>query len=565
VLNELEDLRPSEASFILSENLRAVERIVENARRQSRHLGRHAVYFLSDLGRIGWSAGQSQSAKTEVRRLGSQLAGLADLTVVDLGQDAAENVAAADLRSLEAAPTTGQDIGFAVTLKNFSRQPKSRQAVELLVDGCRADQQEVDLPPNGEATANFTYRFESAGRHAVEARAPGDALDLDNHRYLAIEVEQSLKVLCIDGHPSAESFQGAADYLATVLSMDEVKNDYPRVEVEVAAESAIVDRDLNRYACVFLCEAPQFSAGEARVLHNYLRRGGSLVFFLGEGVSADRYNRVFWDNADAPKVLPVRLGAVIGEPQYSLDARSFDHPLVQTFRGRGRAALLNMPVWKHFKLELPEQSKARVALWLGSGDPLVVEEAIGRGRSVVVGTTADRAWTPMPIWPSFAPLMWELLAYCAGRENQLRNVAVGESLGGVVSPESAGAPVELSMPDGQSRAPQTRADGDAVAWSFDETSSSGIYSVKTGPAGGQLFSVNLNTIESDLTKLGPDDLRGDVWPDVAFAYQTTWESQPPLAMLGGHASILPVGLLYTVCGLLFVETFIAWRFGYKAR
>ena len=57
------------------------------------------------------------------------------------------------------------------------------------------------------------------------------------------------------------------------------------------ARSALLDRNLGGFDCVFLCNVAQFTADEARAMDNYLRGGGSLVFFLGDSVLADRYQR----------------------------------------------------------------------------------------------------------------------------------------------------------------------------------------------------------------------------------------------------------------------------------
>ena len=64
----------------------------------------------------------------------------------------------------------------------------------------------------------FSYRFDTPGDHAVEVRADGDALDVDNHRCLVVPVRQAIRVLCIDGRPSGQPFRGAADYLAVALA-----------------------------------------------------------------------------------------------------------------------------------------------------------------------------------------------------------------------------------------------------------------------------------------------------------------------------------------------------------
>ena len=136
-------------------------------------------------------------------------------------------------------------------------------------------------------------------------------------------------------------------------------------------------------------------------------------------------------------MLPARLGPRRRQPQYQVDPLDFRHPLVQAFRGRGRAALLSTPVLRYFRLQLPKQTAAQVALALPSGDPLIVTEDIHRGRVVLVATSAgDTAWTPLPLWPSFLPLVQEILAYCVSGQQQQQNVLVGRPLG---APLPAGA------------------------------------------------------------------------------------------------------------------------------
>ena len=78
--------------------------------------------------------------------------------------------------------------------------------------------------------------------------------------------------------------------------------------------------------------------------------------------------------------------------------------------------------------------------------------------------------------------------------------------------------------------------------------------------------MNVDTRESDLTALSPEELRSEVWPGIDFAYATTW--QDPRAAVAdaiGQPRPLHVEMLYAVLGLLFVETILAWRFGYHTQ
>jgi hypothetical protein len=77
--------------------------------------------------------------------------------------------------------------------------------------------------------------------------------------------------------------------------------------------------------------------------------------------------------------------------------------------------------------------------------------------------------------------------------------------------------------------------------------------------------VNVNTSESDLTKLELAELRGDeVWPGIDFDYETNWQNldAQPSGEISRRATFHR-WLLYSVLSLLFVESVLAWRFGHR--
>ena len=84
--------------------------------------------------------------------------------------------------------------------------------------------EEVQLDPGGSATVAFYHRFETPGDHTLEIVAPGDRLEIDNNRWLAISVKPSLRVLCIDGQPGGD-FGAASDFLVYALA-PEAAQDY---------------------------------------------------------------------------------------------------------------------------------------------------------------------------------------------------------------------------------------------------------------------------------------------------------------------------------------------------
>jgi hypothetical protein len=577
VRDEIDNLELVHTGADLPATVAAVRRLVERVGRETPRLKNHKVkvYFLTDLQRTTWSPELGGAVRDNFRRQSRALAKAASLVVLDLGQPAAENLAVTELRAVDPVAVAGRSVGFEAALKNFGSQPRNRQIVEWLVDGHHAGEQVLDIPAGGEASISFSHRVQTAGDHSVEVRAEGDALAIDNHRYLVVPVRQSIRVLCINGRPSGEPYQGATDYLAAALAST-AGGEPSRIVVDVAAESALLERDLGGYDCVFLCDVAQFTAGEARVLDACLGRGGNLVFFLGADVMADRYNRELGGGDGHARILPARLGRLVDQPESSLNPLGYRHPIVRQFEGNDKAGLLTTPVAKHYQLEIPKNSTARVVLATGRGDPLIVEQAIRKGRVVLVGTSADLSWTYLPLWPSYVPLVQEVLSWCAGGQIGQRNFQVGDVLGGVAPAAAVDAPLRLvrtQRPD-QSASPRLppqgvqialHAEGDYSAWSYADTWLSGIYTATLGPpiSRSQSFAVNVDTRESDLAAVDAAELTATVWPEIPFQYQTTWrQTDAQVAAPIVRPRRLPVVLLYAVFGLLFTETFLAWRFGH---
>ena len=560
-LREIDALAQPQTTADLPRTLAVVDEVLRDARREQPGLEREEVYFLTDLGRVGWAPPRDAAENAAMEQLARRLGGEAALVVIDLGQTDAENLAITQLRTTESLATTARAMDVEVSVKNFGREASKAQQIELLVDGRAVQRRRVDMASGATVSVGFSHRFESPGEHAVEARLQADSLDVDNHRWLALPVKPSIAVLCVDGRYSSAGFAGAAGYLKHALAPHADEATPALIRPELVPESALLETDLNRYDAVFLCDVAQFTASEARSLTNYVRGGGGLVVFLGGRVAADRYNRQL---GGKDGLLPAALGKVVNNAKPGLNPLDYRHPIVEAFRGRERAGLLTTPLDKYFKLDLPADSAAKVALATASGDPLVVERPFGRGRVILVATSADTSWTAMPMWPSYVPIVQQLLNFAIGGRASQRSALVGQSLGGIVPASSVGMSGTMQTSDGRREPLQLRAESDATAWSFDGTATSGIYTAQFGKSAesSELLAVNVDTVESNLEKLTEEQLRAEVLPGVAFDYQTTWEAAADASSgVIGRRATLARPLLYAVLAMLFVETFLAWKYG----
>ena len=572
VVEEIENLQLRHAGADLPATLVKVEEILELVRRDHPRLTQQEVYFLTDLQRTTWAPEfPDREASTEFRRRSRRLAEWAVLRVIDLGQANSENLAVTEITTADSFSTIARDVIVDAQIRNFGRRTRANERVELFVDGRRAGEQHVDLEPGGQTAVSFAYRFDTGGDHAVEVRLGGDLLDVDNHRWLALPVKETVRVLCVNGKPAGVGFRGATDYLVVALEPSgEV--DRAMIRPEVVPESAILELDLDRYDCIFLCNVGQFTSSEAGVLEDYLRHGGGLIFFLGDQVQPSSYNRhLAGEEPNGAHVLPARLVELVRVREdgksYRFDPLDYRHPIVQIFRGQEKAGLLSTPVEAYYRLLVPDGSSAKVALAFEGGDPAIVEGPIHRGRSILVATSADVSWTPMPMLPSYVPIIQQLLATAVGGQLAERNLTVGETLGASVPSFASQATVTLRPPRGEPQSLRLTPDGRRGLWSYAQTDDSGVYSAELQPLGAQrqLFAVNVNPVESDLSRLSADALRSEVWADVDFLHQTSWQDfDERTAAKVSRRDRIHRWLLYGVLGLLFGETLLAWRFGHHA-
>jgi hypothetical protein len=335
--------------------------------------------------------------------------------------------------------------------------------------------------------------------------------------------------------------------------------------VEEAAESALMEADLKQYDCIFLCNVGHFSRDEAQVLRTYLHGGGGLVFFLGDQVQPDNYNQELAGDNVAARVLPARLGKVMREAQYRFDPLAYRHPIVAPFEGFKNAGLLTTPVWKY--IELRPFPDAHTALSFAGNGPAIVEEELQQGRSILFASAASpesvdntasppTPWTAISSWPSFMPLVQEMLQHAIARRDQGRNLEIGDDLTGSFPGATAQSPLTIVLPDGRSERLSASAKGEETQWSYSGGVASGPYEARLGEPvkNTQKFALNLNTRESDLERLPADSLPSQ------FNLDLQPDESGPTALPGGTESFFRT-LLLCVLALLACESLLAWRMG----
>lgn len=578
-------LEPSFSTATLSTTLESLGDATTEAKANRRDLAAQEVLFFTDLASHTWQPAAETGGVTKQLQ---QLAGQAKLTVIDVGAAKPVNVSVSDLCLAGALATTVEALTLECEVVNHGDEPVTNLLVQLVADGVNVDEQSLSLAAGGSSTVAFDARLPEAGWRSLTVRTTGDQLTADDQAHLALDVRRQVRALLVEGAPQA------ARYLRHAL--DPGGDRTSPIEAIVAPESALLDTLLEDFDCVFLCNVARITSDERGMLDRYVRRGGLLVLFMGERILPEIYNEVLAGDRHANRaiatvtpllhmrqapaaeltqaaadtlddaettLLPASIGAPESSTTVGVDPLDYRHPIASAFRGSERAGLLSTPVWRYF--HLTPTADAEVALALPSGDPLLVTATRGRGVVAMFATAASldtvdsatsQSWTMLPAWPSFLPIVRELVAYGLSESRGHTSRKVGESLGATLPDSWAEGAIQITRPDGRrDSAPVVRTER-GVEWSYASTDTPGVYSVSSASATEPIIQIAVNVPSAEST-LSQVDI-GSLPAELEVRTSSDAGNSQLEEMLAGAS--LHRGLLYAVLALLLIESVMAWGF-----
>jgi hypothetical protein len=167
-------------------------------------------------------------------------------------------------------------------------------------------------------------------------------------------------------------------------------------------------------------------------------------------------------------------------------------------------------------------------------------------------------WTALSSWPSFPPLVHEIVSLAVSQRFHNRDVLVGEPIVSPLPNASSEPLLTVEHPSGKHQRVPLSVDGESGLWRFPDTAKSGIYRAVYEPStiGTQLYAVNVDTRESDPRRVNPDDMPAQL--NRVTSIDNT--EVAAVSLPGSHWSLFRI-VLGSMFGLLLTETFLGWYFG----
>jgi hypothetical protein len=313
---------------------------------------------------------------------------------------------------------------------------------------------EYNAPPDATVDVPVPFRSPARGALAVTVEDP-QGVPADDVRHVVLDPPPQSRVLILTGETQAFYLTRALETAAGQSGGFDA-----RVVPAKALSNLTVD-DLTAYAAIVLLSTRGLDRRAREGIGAFVRNGGGLFVAAARDLEPDVLSALLnWQPPLAPVERPDRPTA--------LAATDLRHPV---FRPFGPLAA-NLGQVRFDRVWRVGEEDWQVAARFTDGAPALLERSEGHGRVVLFSSDLDRRWNDFPLHPSFVPFVLESVRYVAGDRQLARDYVMARA------PAGAG--------------PQP-----------------GVYRV--GP-GRRPVAVNVDTRESSLARLDPDEFRAMLQP-----------------------------------------------------
>ncbi|MGB6045297.1 MAG: BatA domain-containing protein [Pirellulales bacterium] len=331
---------------------------------------------------------------------------------------------------------TDRPVAISVRIENTGTDTIEPEGVELNIGGERILTQPIGLIPAGASEqVRFTHRFQRGGPYVLKSRVlVNDDVPGDDTLVYVMRTETQLPVLLVDGHARSRTEDQATAFIELALappfqSEDEgpsrpdpdgdklngaaAYENQRLITTRVIAAPDLDERvDFGEYRVVVLASVPRLSASVAERLTQFVQQGGGLLITPNSDCEMSFYNQ--WKTPDGRTFLPASLverRAIGAEEEAARPAiDTFRHMALQHLAKNAATDIDTATFTAYWKLEIDTADDGTVAgANLDSGDLLLAEREVGKGRVMMTSVAFDDVNGNLPSLLSFLPMVHQLV------------------------------------------------------------------------------------------------------------------------------------------------------------
>ena len=549
-------LRLLDGGADLASTLSQIGEVVTDAARNADLPTDIHIVFLSDFGRDTW---QEALITGRSQRPLKQLA--ADHTLVYESFAGPSNATPSNMALVEM--TTGstralkdRPMEVEIYVTNYGAVDAKQVPLQLLANGQAVASQFIDLPAGVSQVVHMMMQPNATGPLTISAILPDDRLLADNQRQTVIEVRSEFRILCVENpYSDARILKASLQPPVAVQAA---------MQVTTASQLTLSSMDVGDFDAVVLNDVTNLSENEFARLTQFTSDGRSLICLLGQNTDANGWNGLL---GKAGNALGFRLLEPSESGDWRIDPLDYASPIAAPFAAHPDAGLLTTPIFRYWKIQFGDSvsERPRIELQLQDAAPLIVLNRWGKGcvasllSAPQTGSTQGAAepWNAMAAWPSFVPLMQQLVQATLSDGATPFNLTVGQPISGTQRASGDKTLIQIARPDGNASELQaSEVDENGLrAWSFPATTQRGIYQVSVEDGAPRPYAVNINPSQSELRAVPVEQL-------AKSTEKLSSQLSVGVDIDSGHLSnTLVHWLLASLAGMLVAESCLAWTLG----
>ncbi len=458
------------------------------------HQGPRRLVLISDMQSTNWSE------LLKAPRQADWLPAETEVVAIDLNRSGSDNISLAQARCFPSKPLTGQPVEWLVQVHNAAAVDKQVR-VMATVDGDPLPEQLVTLTAGERRDVAFSSQMEQHGRHAVVFRIDKDALSCDNESFLVAQTVDRLPVTILtDDDP--QRIGSGAYFLARALTPFRDESD--RYEIRIVNSRDVSAASLASSAAVLVDYLGQLTPKVAAMLQDYVRSGGGVVVFCGEG--RIRRNLLVLDSLDPNGLLPWLPGPRVDLSRTDgafITQGKWRSPLLRDFDEASQIALGEIrfgTIWQALEV----RPQAEVLLSYDNGTPALATRQIGVGQLAIANFSPDLEASDLGKYGAFVALTQMLVKNLRLDADRSMSSYVGDPLVYELETSAPAANLQVSDPRGDDAQASVAVRDKSVIVQLDQPSVPGIYRIRSGRDTVGAFTVNVDPQESDLRTLETD-------------------------------------------------------------
>ncbi|MEJ5305132.1 MAG: VWA domain-containing protein [Ignavibacteria bacterium] len=482
VLNEIENIEVKDVSKTFIDVFISLSKILEKTTNLSKE-----IYILTDFQKTNLSDNLS-----ELPKLDKSFDANTRIYIFKIGEKDAFNISIDSLQVLTRIFEINKPVSISATLNNYSSEKGINVSTNLYFNDRKAAQKGIDLNSNASGNFTFTGQIKEYGFNSGKLEIEEDDFLKDNVRFFNFYVPEKIKVLMVSEN------QNDLLFINLVLSQTLDDNSEPIFYITQSSTQFFNSYKLENYDIIILSSPEKIF--NLNSLKNYILNGGKILILPGINSSALAFSKAI----ETLGLNPID-GVTGSKENKSSFTRfkeiDFNHPIFSGIFAESTPKKIESPkIFMSFNYKPTLNGKEIITL--ENNYSFLVEEKIGQGVVLLFTSAMDLNWNELPLKPIFVPLINRIALYANSNGTNLNFIA-GDDV--QFKPfKRITDQLRVQAPDGKEMIFSSENLVKNVV-SIGELENAGNYKIFEGDKLIGMISVNINSRESNLTKLKDDE------------------------------------------------------------